>query len=111
MAYVREEKEELEVSYPLDQLWLAVPKIIEKLEWKFQEKNEATHYFKVKTKGAFLSYPSMLNINLSFVNEKTSRMTITAETPVTTITSMADTGRTRERINQFIVALAKLMSS
>jgi hypothetical protein len=111
MAYVREEKEDLEVSYPLDQLWIAIPKVIEKLEWKLQEKNEETHYFKVKTKGAFLSYASMLNIGLSVVNEKTTRMTIAAETPVTTITSMADMGRTRERINQLIVALAKLMSS
>jgi hypothetical protein len=111
MAYVREEKENLEVSYPLDQLWLAIPKVVEKLDWKLQEKNEGTHQFKVKTKGAFLSYASTFNIGLSVVNEKTTRMIISAETPVTTITSMADTGRTRERINQFIVTLAKLMSS
>jgi hypothetical protein len=57
-----------------------------------------------------MSYPSTLKIDLSAVNEKTTRMIIAAETPVTTITSVADYGRTRERIEQFVTTLAKLMS-
>ncbi len=109
MAYLREEKENLEVSYPIAQIWQAIPKAVEKLEWKIDEANEETHQLKVRTRGAFLSYSSTLNINLSAINEKTTRMTIKAETPVTTITSMVDIGRTRDRIEQFVIALANLM--
>lgn len=111
MAYVREEKEKLEVSYPLNTIWETIPKAIAKLEWKIQETNEGTHHLKVKTKGAFMSYPSTLLIDLAAVDEKTTRMSIAAETPVTTITSVADFGRTRERIEQFVATLAKLMTS
>jgi hypothetical protein len=57
-----------------------------------------------------MSYPSTLKIDLSAVDEKTTRMSIVMETPVTTITSVADYGRTRERTEQFVTTLAKLMS-
>jgi uncharacterized lipoprotein len=110
MAYSREEKENLEVSYPINAIWEAIPKAIAKLDWKIQETNEETHHLKVKTKGAFMSYPSTLKIDLSAVDEKTTRMSIATETPVTTITSVADYGRTRERTEQFVTTLAKLMS-
>jgi hypothetical protein len=110
MAYSREEKENLEVSYPINAIWEAIPKAIAKLEWKIQETNEETHHLKVKTKGALMSYPSTLKIDLAAVDEKTTRMSIAVETPVTTITSVADYGRTRERTEQFVTTLAKLMS-
>jgi len=110
MAYAREEKENLEVSYPLKAIWEAIPKVIVKLDWKIQETNEETHHLKVKTKGGFISYPSTLKIDLASIDEKTTRMSIVAETPVTTITSVADYGRTRERTEQFVTTLAKLMS-
>jgi len=111
MAYLREAKEKLEVSYPLNTVWEAIPKAIAKLEWTIQEANEETHSLKIKTKGAFFSYPSKLEVNLSKVDEKTTRVSILAETPVTTITSVADYGRTRERIEVFVTTLAKLLGS
>ena len=37
-------------------------------------------------------------------------MSLIAETPVTTITSVADYRRTNERIGQFVTTLAKIMS-
>ena len=111
MAYLREEKENLEVSYPLNAVWEAIPKAIVKIEWTIQETNEETRTVKIKTKGAFLSYPSKLTVTLSKVDEKTTNMSIAAETPVTTITSVADYGRTRERIEVLMATLSKLMSS
>jgi uncharacterized lipoprotein len=111
MAYLREEKENLEVSYPLNTVWEAIPKAIAKIEWTIQETNEETHTVKIKTKGAFLSYPSKLIVKLSKVDEKTTKMSITGETPVTTITSVADYGRTRERIEVLVATLSKLMGS
>ena|SRR5665647_3619251 len=111
MAYLREEKENLEVLYSLKAIWEAIPKVVDSLNWKIEEVDEATHHLKVKTKGGFISYPSMIRIDFSVIDEKTTRMIVASETPVTTITAVADYGRTRERVDQFVVALAKLMES
>jgi len=110
MAYTREGKESFEVSYPLNVIWEAIPKAIAKLEWTIEETDEAAHHLKIKTKGAFLSYGSSMEIDLTAIDEKTTKMSISAETPVTTITAMADYGRTRERIDVLISTLGKLMS-
>ncbi len=111
MAYTRDGKETFEVSYPIDAIWQAIPKAIAKLEWKVESADLATHHVKIKTKGAFLSYGSEMEISLTAVDEKTTKMSITAETPVTTITAMADYGRTNERINVFIATIGKIMES
>ncbi len=109
MAYLREEKEKLEVDYPLQKLWDNIPKAVKKLEWKIQKTSKDTHHLKIKTKGGFMSYPSTLKVDLEVVDEKTTRMLLAVETPVTTITSMADIGRTRDRLENFVVTLAKIM--
>ena len=110
MAYTRQGKETFEVSYPLNAIWEALPKVVAKLEWKVEEADETKHHVKIKTKGAFLSYGSKMDIDMSAIDEKTTKMTISAETPVTTITAMADYGRTRERIAVLISTLGKIMS-
>jgi hypothetical protein len=109
MAYTREENENVEVDYSIKQLWETIPKAIEQLEWIIQESDKNKFHLKVKTKGAFMSYPSSMKIDLVSIDDETTRMMIAAETPVTTITSIADFGRTRERIEKFVVTLAKLM--
>jgi hypothetical protein len=109
MAYTREENENVEVDYSIKQLWEAIPKAIEQLEWTIQESEKDKFHLKVKTKGAFMSYPSSMKIDLVSIDDETTRMMIAAETPVTTITSIADFGRTRERIEKFVVTLARLM--
>jgi carbon monoxide dehydrogenase subunit G len=110
MAYTREGKETFEVSYPIKDVWEAIPKAIAKLEWKVEEVDQEKHHAKIKTRGAFLSYGSEMQIDVTAIDEKTTKMTITAETPVTTITSIADYGRTGERINVFIATMGKIMS-
>ena len=110
MAYLRKEKETVEISYPLEMIWAAIPKAIKTLEWKIEEKNDETHNAKVKTKSGFMSYSSILYIDAISVDEKTTLMSVNAETPVTTITSIADFGRTKDRIEQFIETLAKQMN-
>ena len=110
MAYTRQGKETFEVSYPLNAIWEAIPKAIAKLEWKIEETDESTHHLKVKTRGAFLPYGSKMEIDLTAVDEKTTKMSVLAETPVTTITAMADYGRTRERIAVLVSTLGKIMS-
>ena len=109
MAYLREEKENLEVSYPLDAIWEAIPKAVTQLDWKIEEANKETHHLKIKTRGGFISYASTLKIDVAAINEKTTRMSIVAETPVTTITSVADYGRTKDRTGQFVATLGKIL--
>jgi hypothetical protein len=110
MAYLRKEKETVEISYPLEMVWAAIPKAVKTLEWKIEEKNDETHNAKVKTKSGFMSYSSILYIDAISVDEKTTRMSVNAETPVTTITSIADFGRTKDRIELLIETLAKQMN-
>jgi hypothetical protein len=109
MAYLRDEKEKLEIDYPLKKIWEAIPKTLKTLEWKIEEKDDEKHAAKIKTKSGFMAYSSILYIEAKAVDEKTTRMSISAETPVTTITSIADFGRTRDRVEIFIEALAKQM--
>jgi len=111
MAYLRKENETVEIDYSLGKVWAAVPKALASLEWTIQENDDAAHHVKAKTQGGFMSYPSVLIIDGVKVDEKTARVKVTAETPVTTITSIADFGRTRDRIELFFEALAKQLTS
>ena len=73
MAYLREETENLEIDYPLKQLWENIPKAVDKLEWTIQETNQDKHHLVIKTKGAFMSYASTMKVDLVVVDEKTTR--------------------------------------
>jgi len=111
MAYLRKEKETVEIDYPLGKVWAAIQKGLNSLEWTAEQVDDTAHHVKAKTKASFLSYASVLLIDAVAVDEKTARVTITAETPVTTITSVVNFGRTRDRIELFFEALAKQLTS
>ena len=111
MAYLREGKQELEVDFPLESIWEAIPKAVAKLEWEILEKDDIAHRLTIRTKGQIMSYYSTIKIALSKINEKTTYVAIDAETAVTTITSVLDYGQTYQRIDLFVLALAKIMNS
>jgi hypothetical protein len=111
MAYLRKETETVEIDYPLGKVWAAIPEALTSLEWTIEEFDDTAHHVKAKTQGGFISYPSVLIIDAAEVNAKTARVKVTAETPVTTITSIADFGRTRDRIELFFEVLAKQFTS
>jgi hypothetical protein len=111
LAYLRKEKETYEIDYPLTEIWAAMPKALASLEWTIEEIDDTAHHAKVKTKASFMAYSSVITIDAVPVDEKTARVTVTGETPVTTITSIADFGRTQHRIDSFFEALAKQLSS
>ncbi len=111
MAYLRDEKEKMEIDYPLDKVWAAIPKAVKELEWTIQDQNNSDYKMKIKTKPGFLAYSSIFHIEANSVDENKTHMIVYAETPVTTITAMADFGRTRDRIDHFIEALAKQMGT
>jgi hypothetical protein len=107
MAYLRNEREIVEMDYPLGKVWDALGKAVTSLEWKVDESKEEIHQMKVKTKVNFMAYPSTLTIDVIIVSDKTTRVRVLAETPVTTITGIVDFGRTRERIDSLLLALIK----
>jgi carbon monoxide dehydrogenase subunit G len=109
MAYAREEKQTFEIDYSLEKVWAAIPQAIETLDWTIEETDDQAHKAKIKSKPGFFAYSTILNVELKSVDEKTTKLTINAETPVTTITSIADFGRTRDRLEQFVDILAKEM--
>ena len=107
MAYLRKEKEIVEIDHPIAHVWAAIAKAVDSLEWKTEETDEAEHQVKAKTKANFMAYASVLTVNALIVGENTTRVIVSAETPVTTITGIVDFGKTRERINSFLLALVK----
>jgi hypothetical protein len=111
LAYLKEAKQELEVDFSLASIWEAIPKAVDELGWAIQEKDEATHHLKINIAGSLTSYGSMLEIELIRLNEKTTRVVVVGETPVTTITSTLDFSQNSGCIDTFILALAKIMNS
>ncbi len=110
MAYLRREKEIVEMDFSLVEVWAAITKAIVSLEWTAEETDETTHRVKARTKPSFMSYRSLIIVDAVAVGERTTRVSVTAETPTTTITGIVDFGRTRERIDLFLSALMRQLS-
>lgn len=111
MAYLRKEKQTVEIDYALSDVWAVIPEVLASLEWISEQIDNSCYHAKVKTKGGFMSYGSKLIIEGRKVNENVCRITVEAETPVTTITAVADFGRTSDRIQLFFETLAKRLDS
>jgi len=110
MAYLRKEKETVEMDYSLEKVWTAIQKVLKSLEWNIKEIDDAEHHVNAKTRAAFMSWCSTLLIDALSVGKNTTRVSVVAETPVTTITSIVDFGRTRQRIDLFFTELAKQLT-
>jgi predicted Mrr-cat superfamily restriction endonuclease len=111
MAYLRKEQETVEMDYPLNKVWVAIPKALHSLKWTVEQINKKALHFRAKTKASLMSYSSIFQIDVVPVDKKTTRVSVATETPATTITAIVDLGRGRERIDLFFVALAKQLTS
>ena len=111
MAYLRKEKQTVEIDYPLTEVWAAIPEVLRSLEWTAEQTDDVAHLLRVRTKPGFMSYSSRLTVTGLVVDEKKCRVTVEGETPVTTITAIADFGRTSDRIELFFETLAKRMQT
>jgi len=111
MAYLRKEKETVEIAYSLNRVWTAIQKVLISLEWNVDQIDDATHQVKAKTKSSLMSWGSVLLIDAVAVDRNTTRVSVVAETPVTTITAMVEFGRPRQRINLFFIELEKQLTS
>jgi hypothetical protein len=110
MAYLRKEYETVETDHSLNEVWLAVQKVLRRLKWKTELVDETGHHVEARTKAGLMSYGSLLLIDIVPVDNKTTRVSVAAETPTTTITAMVDFGQTRDRITLFLTALAKQLT-
>ncbi len=111
MAYVRREQSEREFAYPLKKVWASIPKTLENLGWSLEATDEAAHRVKVKTQSGLMAWGSVLLIDVAAVKDKTTRVSVAAETPVTAITGLVDFGRTGQRIESFFDELQSQLSS
>src|SRR4030067_757365 len=107
MAYLRKEEDNVELTYSLSKVWNAILKALNNLEWTVQNRDDTTHQIKVKTAGSFMAMSSIIQIEAAARDETTTRVKVSAETPVTTITAMVDFGQTRKRIELFYAELLK----
>lgn len=99
------------MDYSLNRVWIAIQKVLKNLELNIEQIDQTTHHVKAKTKTALAAWGSVLLIDVVPVNENTTRVSVTAETPVTTITSVIDFGLTKRRINVFLGELANQLAS
>ena len=111
MAYLRKEKETIEIGQPIGKIWSAIQKALQSIDWTVEEVDGKAYHTKAKTKSSFMSYGSVILIEAFFVDKETTRVSISAETPVTTITSVFDFGRTRDRIDLFLQHLSKQLAT
>ena len=54
MAYLRKEKETVEIDYPLAKVWAVIPEVLASLEWTTEQIDDAVYRAKVKTKAGFM---------------------------------------------------------
>jgi hypothetical protein len=111
MAYLRKERETVEIDYSLKRVWTAILEALIHLEWNIEKTDDTTHQAKAKTKSSLMSWGSTLLIDAVAVDKNTTRVSVAAETPVTTITAMVELGRTRERISLFFAELKRQLAS
>jgi hypothetical protein len=111
MAYSRKEMETVEIARSFNKVWTAIKKVLTSLEWNIEQIDDTTHCVKAKTKAGFMSWGSVFLIDVIPVNENTTKVTVVAETIVTTVTALVDFNRTRHRINLFFTELAKQLAN
>ncbi len=110
MAYLRQRVKELDIDYPLDSIWQALPKAAEEIDWDITERDEAAHRLTVKTSNTLTSYATTLKVELKSIDQNSTHLTIYGETPVTTITSTLEFGQTFDCTDDFVLALADVMN-
>jgi hypothetical protein len=89
---------------------MAIPKALKELGYTIEQIDEKTRNIRAKTQKGFVSWGSTLLIDVKCVDEKTTRVSVVAETPFTTISAVIDFGRARRRIDLLFAALAKQLN-
>ena len=101
----------MEIDYSLSKVWMTIQKVLTSLEWDIEQIDEVERQVKAKTKAGPMSWSSVLLINVVPVSANTTRVSVAAETTVTTITAIVDFGQGKRRIALFFAELAKQLAS
>ena len=107
---MRKETETVEIDYPLEKVWKNIPKALKELEWSIESIDEKTRQVKAKTPKGYILWSTALQLDVFSVDNKTTRIKATSETPFTTISSIVDLGRSKRRTELFFAALAKQLN-
>lgn len=108
MAYLREDKEDVEIGSPLDKVWMTIRKVLASFKWKIEQIDGTAHHIKAKTESGFLSYSTVLLIDVKSIDVNKTKVSVKAETPGTTISNMFDFGRSgKQRLNLFLSELVR----
>lgn len=107
MAYVRREQNMVELAYPLKKVWTVIPKALDTVGCNVELVDDNAHRVKAKTSTSLMAWGSVLLIDVLSVDKNTTRVSVRAETPVTTVTALVDYGRTRQTIELFFRELKK----
>jgi len=100
----------IELAYPLKKVWAAIPKALVSLGWNVELIDDIAHRVEAKTKTSLMAWGSVFLIDVVPIDKNTTRVSVVAETAVTTVTALADYGRTRQRIELFFQELQKQLS-
>jgi hypothetical protein len=110
MAYLRKEEDVIELVYPLNKVWMAIPKALDSLGWTVEQIDDTTHHVKAKTQASRMSWSTALQINAVLVSGSTTKVSVVAESVATIITAIIDFGKVRRCINLFFEELLKQLT-
>jgi len=55
MAYLREEKQTVEIVLPLNKVWTVIQKVLTSLKWNIERIDSTEHHIEAKTESHFMS--------------------------------------------------------
>ena len=111
MAYLRKDMKTLEIDYPLERVWDTIKRTIPALGLDTEHADEETHQVKAKTKSGFLRLSSLIIVGATAVGGNKTKISVTAEKPVTTITGIMDFEQASQIIDGFLTELARLLKN
>ena len=109
MPTLQELKKEINIDFPLQQVWEAIPKAVDQLDWEIVKQNSFAYEFIIRTAQALVSYFLILEVELTALGQETTHIVIYGEIPVTTINSTQPVNLTDNEINHFVSALSETM--
>jgi hypothetical protein len=110
MAYLRRMQKDVDIDFPVEAIWKAIPTAIDELDWEITREDDVNHRLTIRTSDTLTSYASTLNLELKKMDETRSHLVILGETPVTTITSTLQFSQTCDAMEDFVLELAEVMN-
>ena len=109
MAYLRKDTKTLEIDYPMPKVWDAIKETLLGLGLDPEQVDDDAHHLKAKTKSGFLRLSSLILVDAAPAGGNKTKISVTAEKPVTTITGIMDFGQASQLTDAFLAELARLL--